>query len=85
MAFKDDLLDLIDTDPAVVRDTLQDKAVQKALASIGILLDESCVRELHHSGLNARKDTGKGDTLCGKEGIRHPTLVTCKNCLKKTP
>jgi len=61
------------------------------------LRDEHAVRELyydeairvraefqkiHAPSIDARKDTGRGKTLCGIHGIRG-RRINCANCLKK--
>jgi len=82
MSFKDDVLDAVANSPDTVRNALRDPEVLAALGDIGIGGAGGIqVLELHAPSATAKRHTGLGRTLCGRNGIRHP-IVTCKNCLK---
>jgi len=66
--------------PGKLRGLFQDRAVQDALARIGL---QVTVLELHAARSGARDAFGLGSTLCGINGRRHATLVTCKRCLTR--
>ena len=66
--------------PAVIRELLKDREVQRALEAIGVQL---AIYELHAPAQSARTSAGLGQTLCGDRARRHSSLVTCKKCLKK--
>ena len=76
MDLKDQLLDAIRNDPAMVRDMLASTEVSNALSSIGILPK---ILELHAPSEKSRKADGVGETLCGIRGTRH-VAVTCRRC-----
>ena len=75
-----DLINAARNQPEELRDMLKDAAVASALEALGIQL---IVFELHAPSENSRVSHGLGSTLCNNRARRHPTLVTCKKCLKK--
>src|SRR5262245_12762223 len=66
--------------PGRVRTLFQDRAVQEALARVGVHVTAI---ELHAPRDRVRDPHGVGSTLCGINGRRHATLVTCKRCLTR--
>jgi len=75
-----DLLNLAGNQPEALRRLLRDAQVVSALEALGIQL---AVFQLHAPSKSSRTSHGLGPTLCGSRARRHPTLVTCKKCLKK--
>jgi hypothetical protein len=75
---RQDILDVVLTNPEEIRQILRDAQVLEALGGIGIL---PRVLELHAPSRQSRKQDGVGPTLCGRKGTRH-SLVTCKQCLQ---
>jgi hypothetical protein len=75
-----DLINAARNQPEQLRDMLKDPEVASALEALGIQLT---VFELHAPSENSRVSHGLGPTLCNDRARRHPTLVTCKKCLKK--
>lgn len=79
MSLKDALLTAI-TQPKELRELLSNpNIIQKLeLAGISILM-----YELHAPSVTAKKNTGLGNTLCGRARGMRNSLVTCKRCLSK--
>jgi hypothetical protein len=77
---KAQVLEAVSQQPDFVRALFEDAAVRKALESLGIL---ATMFELHAPAATSRSHQGLGQTLCKRKGRRHPTLVTCKNCLAR--
>jgi hypothetical protein len=75
-----DLLNAAQTRPEELRQLLRDPQVVAVLASLGVQLT---VYELHAPSEKSRTNHGLGPTRCNDRARRHPTLVTCKKCLKK--
>jgi len=85
---KETILDLIAADPLGLRAALADAGVLTALNKIGVGVGGGTrgipMLELHAPHPDAKKPTGVGMTLCGKDrGTRHAVGVTCKDCLKR--
>jgi hypothetical protein len=74
-----DLLDAATTSPVELRQSLREPRIVAALESLGVQLT---VYELHTPSGKSRTSSGLGPTLCNNRGRRHPTLVTCKKCLR---
>ena len=74
-----DLLNPAQTHPEEVRQLLKDPKVVAALGSLGVQLT---IYELHAPSEKSTTSYGLGPTLCNDRARRHPTLVTCKKCLK---
>jgi len=77
---KTDLLDAAQTRPDELRQLLKDPQVVTALESLGVHLT---IYELHAPSGKSKTSYGLGPTLCNVRARRHPTLVTCRKCLKK--
>jgi len=75
-----ELIDVARNHPEELRALLKDPQVLSALEALGVQLT---IFELHAPSKNSRTSHGLGPTLCNDRGRRHPTLVTCKKCLKK--
>jgi hypothetical protein len=75
-----DLLNSTQTYPEEVRQLLKDPHVIAALESLGVQLT---IYELYAPSEKSKTSHGLGPTLCNDRARRHPTLVTCKKCLKK--
>jgi hypothetical protein len=75
-----DLINAAQNQPEQLRDLLKNPQVVAALEALGVQLT---VFELHAPSKNSRTSYGIGPTLCNDRARRHPTLVTCKKCLKK--
>ena len=74
-----DLLNAAATSPAELRQLLREPSIVAALESLGVQLT---VYELHAPSEKRKTNSGLGPTLCKHRARRHPTLVTCKKCLK---
>ena len=66
--------------PDALRGVLKDSEVLAALEAVGVQLT---IYELHAPSEKSKTSQGLGPTLCGDRARRHPSLVTCKRCLKK--
>lgn len=75
-----DLINAAQSRPEDLRELLKDSDVAACLESLGIQLT---IYELHAPSEKSKTSQGLGPTLCGDRGRRHPTLVTCKKCIKK--
>jgi hypothetical protein len=75
-----DLLNLARSQPEELRQLLKDPQVVSILEELGLQLT---IYELHAPSENSRTSHGLGPTICNDRARRHPTLVTCKRCLKK--
>lgn len=74
-----DLLNAAATSLAALRELLREPSIVAALESLGVKLT---VYELHAPSGKSKTSSGLGPTLCNDRARRHPTLVTCKRCLK---
>jgi hypothetical protein len=74
-----DLFDAATNTPTELRQFLREPRIVAALESLGVQLT---VYELHAPSGKSKSSSGLGPTLCNDRGRRHPTLVTCKKCLR---